>query len=444
VTLAPGQSQAVDVAATDPASPGDASGSVVLSPNGGTATSIPVTLRSLVNPQAGGGFAGTFTGGNGRPLGQGQEQFYEFDVPPGVRDIRADLSFANDPSDPVAEYLVSPDGDTVGYGQNSVKGAATTALSAFTLNPVAGRWTLIVDFAGAEVGNEISQPYHGAIRFNAQRVQAFGVPDDRGRTLRAGQPVTVPVRITNTGVAPGAFFVDPRLDATQSLTLAPLGPATVSLPLAPPTVPPDWLVPTETSALTVAQTSSPPAMFDLGPASPMVIGIGDPVLASADFADGSLCSGTASIAYAPPGGTVTAGPWASEPTECGPFTGAAPKGTATDAMVAQTKAFDATVTSTTGDFWSASLNPKATFSPVTIAPGATAVVNVTFTPSGDPGTVVQGNLYVDDVSDNVPPYAQLSASEVAAVPYAYTVRGPHRPPPPHRRPPHHHRSHRGR
>ncbi len=123
VTLAPGESQTINVAATDPTSPGDASGSVVLSPAGGTATSIPVTLRSLVSPPAGGGFSGTFTGGNGRPLGQGQEQFYEFDVPPGVRDIRADLSFANDPSDPVGEYLVSPDGDTVGYGQNSVNGA---------------------------------------------------------------------------------------------------------------------------------------------------------------------------------------------------------------------------------------------------------------------------------------------------------------------------------
>ncbi len=104
-------------------------------------------------------------------------------------------------------------------------------------------------------------------------------------------------------------------------------------------------------------------------------------------------------------------------------------------MVAQTKAFDSTVTSTTGDLWAASLNPSATFAPVTIAPGRTAVVKVTFTPTGSPGTVVHGNLYVDDVSDNVPPYAQKSASEVAAIPYAYTVRGPHRPPP-HRRPPH--------
>jgi hypothetical protein len=428
VTLAPGQSQTVSVSATDPPSPGDASGAVVLSPDGGTATSIPVTLRSLVDPSDGGRFSGTFTGGNGRPLGQGQEQFYEFDVRPGVRDIRADVSLANDPSDPVAEYLVSPDGDTVGYGENSVKGINSTALSAYTLNPVPGRWTLIVDFAGAEVGNEIAQPYHGDIRFDTERVRAFGVPDGRFATLRGGQPITVPVRITNTGVAPGEFFVDPRLDATQSLTLAPIEPATVPLPLAPPSGPPVWLVPTQTSALRVAQTSSLPAMFDLDGVA------GDPELASGNLG-GPLCADTASIVYAPPGGTVEAGPWDAEPTECGPFPAAAPTGTASDAMVAQTKAFDATVTSTTGDFWTTDpIAPSATFSPVTIAPGATAVVRVTFTPTSTPGTVVRGSLYVDDASDNIPPLAQFSASEVAAIPYAYTIRRPRRP---RHRPPHH-------
>jgi hypothetical protein len=422
VTLAPGDSQTVSVSASDPSSPGDASGAVVLSPDGGTATSIPVTLRSRVNPYAGGRFSGVLTGGNGRPYGQGQEQFYEFDVRPGVRDIRADVTFANDPSDPVAEYLISPDGDTVGYGQNSVEGTNSTALSAYTLNPVPGRWTLIVDFAGAEVGNEIAQPYHGDVRFDAERVRAFGVPR-RHRRLRAGQPVTVPVRITNTGVAPEDFFVDPRLDATETLTLASAGPATVGLPLAPPDAPPEWLVPTETSAVHVAQTSSLPAMFDLEPDAGDP---GDPSLASGNFGAGPLCANTALIFYGPPGATVTAGLWSAEPSECGPFPAAAPKGTATDAMVAQTKAFDATVTSTTGDFWSASLDPSATFSPVTIAPGRTAVVNVTFTPTGGPGTVVRGKLYVDDVSDDIPPYAQLSASEVAAIPYAYTVRRPRR------------------
>ena len=46
---------------------------------------------------------------------------------------------------------------------------------------------------------------------------------------------------------------------------------------------------------------------------------------------------------------------------------------------------------------------------------------MTFTPTGAPGSVVHGTLYVDGVTDAVPPYAQFSASEVAAIPYEYTI-----------------------
>jgi hypothetical protein len=419
VTLAPGQSRTVNVSATDPSAPGDTSGSVVLAPNGGTATSIPVTLRSLVEPNQGGRFSGNITGGNGRPAGEGQDQYYTFDVGRGVRDARADLSFAKDASDPVAEYLINPDGDTVGFAQNSVEGNQGTALSAYTLNPVPGQWTLIVAFTGAEPGDVISQPYQGRIQFNSARVRGFGVPD--GRRLVAGKAVTVPVQITNTGVAPEDYFVDPRLNTTENLTLAQLGDGTVTLPMpAATTSEPDWLVPTETSAIRVAQTSSLPAMFDLSSDS------GDPFLASASFGPGPLCQTSSSLFYDPPDGTVTAGQFFAEPSECGPYAGPAPAGTAMIGMSAQTRAFDSTVTSTTGDFWSFSVDPNADVSPITIQPGHTAEVNVTFTPSGAPGTVVRGNLFVDSLSDDIPPAKELSASEVAAIPYHYRIRRPRR------------------
>ena len=58
------------------------------------------------------------------------------------------------------------------------------------------------------------------------------------------------------------------------------------------------------------------------------------------------------------------------------------------AMAATTKAFDSSVTSSTGDLELASVNPATTFSPVVINPGQTAAVNVTITPSGASGTVV--------------------------------------------------------
>jgi len=231
--------------------------------------------------------------------------------------------------------------------------------------------------------------------------------------------VIVPVSITNTGVAPEGFFVDPRLTTTQALKLAAVAPSsdTVGLPLTT-TFLPTWFVPTETSSVSVAQTSTVPAMFDSGPLS------GDPDLGSARSGPGPLCTDTASVSYVPPDGLVTAGLWFAAPTECGPYPGPAPKGSGTITMTAQAKAFDAAVTSSTGDIWLASVNPSTVFSPIVVNPGQTGVIDVTITPSGAAGTTVAGDLYVDDFAGAVAPYSQLSGNELAAIPYAYTIGSP--------------------
>ncbi|MGO9974455.1 MAG: S8 family peptidase [Solirubrobacteraceae bacterium] len=426
LTLAPGQSQSVVVGANTPSAPGDTSGSIVLGSGSGGQTSIPVTLRSLVPVDSfrGGGFSGVLTGGNGRPLGQGQDEFYEFDVPAGVRDIEADVEFANDAGDPVGSYLISPDGDTVGYGQNVnvLNGTSGTSLSAYTLNPIPGRWTLIVAFAEPVVGDEIAQPYAGQIRFDAVHVGAGAVPDSFRTRLPAGVPVTVPVFVANTGVAPQAFFLDPRLDTTQAIPLVPVSPSTVTLPMNG--VEPEWLIPTETSSISVAQTSSLPTMFDYVPASLAQAQVGDPLVASAGFGSGSLCSDTSASSYAPPGGTVTAGTWMVEPTECGPYAQPAPAGSATVGITAFMKPFDPTVTSTTGDLWLQATNPAATFTPVIVEPGKGAVIDVTITPAGPRGSLVAGTLYVDVEASGIPTaaYSQYSGDELAAIPYAYRIR----------------------
>ncbi len=67
------------------------------------------------------------------------------------------------------------------------------------------------------------------------------------------------------------------------------------------------------------------------------------------------------------------------------------------------------------------MNGTFAFDGITIAPGASATVNVTITPSAPAGTVVKGTLYVDDLLAGIPPYSQFSGSEVAALPYTYTV-----------------------
>jgi hypothetical protein len=419
LVLAPGQSRTFTVNATTPATPGDSSGSIVVNNLGGSATSIPVTLRSLVNVAGGGTFSGTLTGGNGRPGGEGQVQYYEFNVPSGTNDITANVSLANDPNNPVGAFLISPDGDTLGYGQNSLNGTTSTSLTAYTLHPVAGTWTMIVDFAEPVEGNEVSDPYTGNILFNQVHASAAGLPDSASTTLASGTPVTVPVSITNNGTAPEDFYIDPRLNTSASVTLAvqtEFGSAgTVALPLSAQVFPPTWLVPPETSSVSVSQVSSVPAMFDVSPFD------GDPDLASANAGPGPLCSTSESVGYNPSGGTVTQGLWGATPSECGPYAAPAAPGTATDTMIAQTKEFDQAVTSPTGDLWSISTNPSASFSPVVINPGQTATVNVTITPSAAAGTVVSGNLYVDDFSSSVPYLNNPTGSELAALPYEYTV-----------------------
>lgn len=159
-------------------------------------------------------------------------------------------------------------------------------------------------------------------------------------------------------------------------------------------------------------------MFDVSPFN------GDPDVASASSGPGPLCADSKSASYSPPGGTVTAGLWEAGPTECGPYSGPAPAGTADISATAVTKAFDPAVTSPTGDLWLASTNPAAAFSPIVIDPGKTATVDVTITPSGAAGTVVQGTLYVDDFTSDVPPpaYGQQAGDELAGLPYAYAIK----------------------
>jgi hypothetical protein len=424
VTIAAGHSRTVRVSASTPAQPGDSSGSIVLTSSrggvdsylGAESNSIPVTLRSVVNVAKGGKFKGVLTGGNGRDPGEGQQAWYEFNVGSGVHSITANLSIANDPNDPIGLYLVSPDGDALGYGSNSFNGTNGKSATANTLNPVSGTWTLMVDFSGAVEGNEQSDAFSGNIAFNDVSASASGLPDNASTKLAAGTPVTVPVKFTNKGAAPEALFIDPRLDESQSISLTSLTSGNVTLPNTA-AEPPIWFVPSETSSVSVTQTSSVPGMFDTSPFP------GDPDISSSAPDSTALCSDSESASYTPTGGSVIAGLWSGNPTECGPYPAAAPAGTATISMTAQTKAFDPAVTTAGGDLWQLAVNPSelTTLGLVPVNPGQTVTIDVTITPSGTAGTVVQGTLYLDDAFDNIAPYGFLSGNELAAFPYEYTV-----------------------
>ena len=419
--LGPGQSETVQVSAQTPKTPGDTSGSIVLTSTGGgfdrfvgfESNSIAVTLRSKVDVAHGGNFSGILTGGNGRPNGQGQINYYAFDVPPGQSSILANVALTNDPQDPVGAYLVSPDGTALGFGQNALGNTSFNKLTAYTLNPKPGTWTLIVDFAEPVAGNEVSEPFAGNIQFNNVNVSTTGLPASASTTLPAGVPVTVPVTITNTGAAPEAYFVDARLNTLTTVSLANINPDpntgnTYALPLTGGQ--PVWLVPTQTSSVKANAAATQPIMFDYGPNQ------GDPDLVGAP-GPGDTASGH----YAPSGGVVQNGFWFGLPSEIGPYTGPATPGTVSMTLTATTKAFDPAVTTAGGDFWTQSLNPAGSFTPVIIFPGQTTTIQVTITPSGTSGTVVSGTIYVDDFASGVPPYGEVGGNEIAALPYSYTI-----------------------
>jgi Subtilase family len=438
LSLAPGRAQSFSVSVNAPSSPGDLAGSVQLHSSLGGVTSIPLVVRTLVDVSAGGGIAGVLTGGNGRNT-LGAADYYQFNVPAHQIALRAELALRDNPGtgNSVGAYLISPDGNVLGYGQNydmseAQLGITNTTLTATTLHPVAGRWTLIVALAQPVAGTEVADPYTGAVAFTTAGTENPAGPLPDGGTLAPGKAVTIPLTITNTSNAPQDYYLDARTDQITTKTLAPLsysanepfqpGSAISALPLSAFAGQSLYFVPTETSSVTVRQTSTVPAMTDLASF------LGDPDAGAAALSARSLCGRSESVSYTPSGGRVTSGGWLPGPAECGPFRSAARSGTATDTVSVTTAAFDPAVSVATGDLEQlaegAAAGNTAIENVVELQPGRSATVNVTFRPAGRAGTVDSGTLYLDALQSGVPPNEQLSGDEVAALSYSYKVGNP--------------------
>jgi Subtilase family len=420
LTLAPGQSRQVSVTAKAPTAPGDTSDAVVLDAGAGGTTSVPIVLRSLVDPAAGGAFHGTLTGGNGRQAAPGQSSSYQFDVPAGQRDVAASVDLTNDPADSVEALLVDPQGNAQAFGTNELTSAfdpathtgtstQVTQTDLYARAPMPGRWTLVINFEQPTVGDEISQPFTGRVRFDTVDVRAKGLPDGVGAVLPAGRAVTVPVTVHNTGTAPEDFFVDPRLNTTSQVPLAAVEPTDVTVPLSLLGSLPTWLVPSETTGLTVTAQATGPVSFDFEPS------LGDPDLLAQHSGD----SATGVVN----GNPLQAGTWLAVPAAVGPFAANSPKPeSVTMKATATTKAFDPSVTSAAGDLWQSSTALAGSLKLVTVQPGASATIPVTITPSGKRGTVVSGTLYVDQlVGTSSVGEDEPTANEMTGIPYRYIV-----------------------
>lgn len=415
--------------ATAPATPGAA---------GSAPVSVPVTLHA--GTPAAPGLTGTFKGvlsGTPASPGSGQVVAYSFTVPsrPSARDLDADVTLAYNPAGEVSGYLIAPGGETTGYASSylttgfDASGVPAESpgrqLSLYAASPVPGTWTLILGFASPGPANEPRDPFTGQIRFNDVQANRGALPDSPSVSLTAGKPVTYQIAVHNTGTAAEDVFLDPRLTTLRSYPLQPQDQAAgVNLPLPATADPPEWIVPTMTRSVSVSASasSSVPVTVDFGPFP------GGPD--GATSAGATSAGATAKAAHAPgtPVTPVTPGLWFTVPSEAATFLGRAVPSPAPTAgttvsttMTALTQQFDTSATPSTGDFWPFGVAPlagSASYDLLTVEPGQTQKISLTVRPAGPAGTVVRGTLYVDDFVDT-PQF--LSGSQLAALPYAYTI-----------------------
>jgi hypothetical protein len=397
-------------------------------------TTIPVTVRTVVPiGPSGGTFSGVLTGGNGRASQEAQTNTYFFQVPAGETDLDASISLANNPGaglvpgDQLLAYLVDPNGQTVGYSTNytlepsgsTLVPAASPYTQLYHVAPIPGQWELVLFWANPVVGDELSDPFTGAVEFNQVKVSG-NLPDSSSTSVTTG--ATFDVNIENTGVAPEAFFVDPRLDdQTELLNLPNQNPGidatNFTIPLGAGLTFPYYLVPTHTSQL-VANVSSAngttPVTFD------MEYFPGDPDVSPAVTAPGvasTIGPGSATLSLTEPP-EVSPGLWLVNPDEIGPYPASGvPSDPASASLSALTESFDPAVTSSTGNLWDGSLT-----SPVYLLPGQSGSIEVDMAPTGTSGSVVSGTLYVDDITlGSLLGAANPDGDEVAAIPYEYNV-----------------------
>ena len=210
----------------------------------------------------------------------------------------------------------------------------------FDANPLAGRWHLVVVVQNPVSGAEISQAFREPSASTTYRWATGRPPAEQSADGWATGDATVLVR--NTGVQAIAV-VPTTIDKEQTLQPVPIqGSLTFPLP-GDPNDPPVYIIPPDTSSLTVAASSTLPAQLELqGSAAGFDI-FGDLQAAKA----GSTVS-TATVFEK--SGFISKGIWFTSVSELGPFTDAgAPAGQTTVTASMRTAGFDPAVTSPTDD-----------------------------------------------------------------------------------------------
>jgi hypothetical protein len=423
VTLGPGASTVVTLTVPTPATPGDKSGSIVLTssasqPAFAKVTTIPVTLRSLASLNA--GFTAPLTGGNGRASSTGVTEYYQFDV---TGELQLNATIGSD--DSFYAELVDPAGEAVASASNTLLSTTAGGTSRLVpanganlhvLRPTIGRWTLVIDFYNNVTGTAAVQPVTVILETATTPASETGLLDNPGTDVAPGAKISASVTVTNTSlIAPEEVFIDPRLTGTTTVNLAAQSVSSLKLPNLAGVVP-TYLVPPLTTKLSAKVTAPEKAFFDLS------YPFGDPDLISS-------IGKTSAVNFS--ANDIPDGDWAVTPFLTGPDGANGAKFVTAHVSVSATlQPVDGSVHSVTGDLWAGATNRNAGFAPYVVAPGQSVTIPVTITVPSKPGTEVQGTLFVGSasfspglVTDNGLSGDFPTSSYVAAFPYAYSISG---------------------
>ncbi|MGH2884114.1 MAG: hypothetical protein ACRDPA_15710, partial [Solirubrobacteraceae bacterium] len=222
VRIAPGQSAPIRLTVATPSSPGDASGSILLSSHGQMQSTIPFTLRSQI-PTGHAVFNGVLTGGNGREFQAGEAFYYQINVPAGRPELNATITLADNPNNEFAAFLINPSGEGQAYAENTIpiSNPPTQVLGTqlHVLSPQAGTWTLAIVFAPQVSGMALSEPFTVTTNQDAVSAQS-NVPNSPSANLTGGKAQTFGVTIANNGPDPEVYFLDARQSTSTTEALA--------------------------------------------------------------------------------------------------------------------------------------------------------------------------------------------------------------------------------
>lgn len=277
--------------------------------------------------------------------------------------------------------------------------------------PTPGRWGLIIAVTQGQSSGQTSTHLDGTVAFNTVHVTASGLPQSKSHAIAAGTSLNATIQVSNTGNSPEAYYVDPRLNTSETVLPQDNGVTSGNLPITFADGLPQFFVPPFSSSVTIAAQSHGPGGTAAG--APRV-----DFDTSSAFGSPDVLSTTGTNAVA----TITRSDLASSEYSCTPtivksggFTDVPTAGgTYNCGASVVTKAFDDFITSSTGDLWNG-----ASYTPLVLQPGQTGEIDVTISaPSDAPeGYAVNGFLPVMTFDP-----ATISGDHLISFPYAYSFK----------------------